>query len=147
MWTDEETTILNAILDELIPANPALEIPAAGELGVVNFIADVADENTMFKEQITSLLRHAQTLADGVTTDLVRQLEGDQPEAFAALLTETYKGYYSRPDMRAKVGVGAHPVHPLGYDVPRDPPELMNSLTAPVRARGPIFRDPTGGTT
>lgn len=147
MWTDDETTVLVAILDALIPANAARSIPAAGELGVADFIAAVADSNAEFKEHVSSLLRHAQTLADGVTTDLVRQLEGDQPEAFAALLTETYKGYYSRPDMRAKVGVGAHPVHPLGYDVPRDPPELMNRLTAPVRARGPVFRDPTGGTT
>ena len=147
MWTDDETAVLVAILDALIPANSARSIPAAGELGVANFIAAVADNNAEFKEHVSSLLRLAQTLADGVTTDLVRQLEGDQPEAFAALLTETYKGYYSRPDMRAKVGVGAHPVHPLGYDVPRDPPELMNRLTAPVRARGPVFRDPTGGTT
>ncbi|MGC3940719.1 hypothetical protein ACOTTU_23205 [Roseobacter sp. EG26] len=146
MWTDNETAVLTAILDELIPANAERAIPAAGELGVASFIAGVAESNAAFKVQVYSLLRHAQTLADGVTTDLVRQLEQDQPDAFAAFLTETYKGYYSRPDMRAKVGVGAHPVHPLGYDVARETPELMDKLTAPVRARGPVFRNPTGGT-
>ena len=46
-----------------------------------------------------------------VTPDLVRKLEAQSPAAFQMLLTETYKGYYSRPDIRVKFGVGAHPVH------------------------------------
>jgi len=145
MWTDDETILLCAILDQLIPANREREVPGAGELGVAHFLSEVASKDCQFGNQVTSLLRVAQTSADGVTTDLVRQLETDLPDAFAALLTETYKGYYSRPDIRAKVGVGGHPVHPLGYEVARETPELMDELTAPVRARGPVFRDPTGG--
>jgi acetyl/propionyl-CoA carboxylase alpha subunit len=38
-------------------------------------------------------------------------------------------------------GVGAHAVHPKGYDVLRESDEFMESLTAPVLARGKFFRD------
>ncbi len=147
MWSNTENSVLSAILNELIPDNPDKGIPGAGDIGLCDFIAASAADDDMFGQQVFSLLRLAQTSADGVTTDLVRRLEEALPEAFAALLTETYKGYYSRPDMRAKVGVGAHPVHPLGYEVPSETPELINELTAPVRARGPVFRNPTGGMT
>ena len=47
-------------------------------------------------------------------------LEAELPDADLpeALLTMTYMGYYSRPEMRAKVcrRGRAHPVHPEGYD-------------------------------
>lgn len=147
MWSDSDTAILSAILDELIPANPGRRIPSAGEIGVVDFIAKSASKDKTLEQYISSLLHEAQTWAGGVTTDLVRELEAEKPDAFGALLTETYKGYYSRPDMRAKVGVGAHPVHPVGYEVTRETPEMIDELVAPVRARGPVFRDPTGGGT
>lgn len=144
MWSIDQTNLLADILDEIIPPNPDRAIPGAGELGVADFLADVAAKDTTFQGNVFSLLRLAQNSADEVTTDLVRQFEAKLPGEFSALLRETYKGYYSRPDMRAKVGVGAHPVHPLGYEVTPESPELMDELTAPVRARGPVFRDPGG---
>ena len=145
MWSADERNLLTAILDVLIPPNAARAIPGGGALGVADFLGAVAKQDAQFRTQITALLNMAQAATDGVSAELVRQLEAEHPDAFTALLTETYKGYYSRPDMRAKFGVGAHPVHPLGYDVPPESPELMETLTAPVRARGRIFRDPTGG--
>ncbi|MFA3918471.1 hypothetical protein [Ruegeria hyattellae] len=138
---------LDAILDVLIPANPGRNIPAAGELGVATFVTEAAAHAPFFKSALVALLSRAGELSDDVTPDTVQQLESELPEAFKLLLVETYKGYYSRPDMRAKVGVGAHPVHPAGYEVARETPELLNELTAPVRARGPVFRDPAGGQT
>ncbi len=143
MWSEAELGVLSAILDQLIPANPDRGVPGAGELGVAAFLAVRASEDAVLRGAVASLL--AQSPASGITTEHVRQLETDQPEAFVTLVVETYKGYYSRPDMRAKVGVGAHPVHPLGYAVATEPPEMMAELTAPVRARGSIFRDPKGG--
>lgn len=143
-WTKAQTNLLNAILDQLIPSNPEKYIPGAGELGVSDFLAECAAKNESFRDSVDTLLRRANELAGEVTPAFVRQLETELPAAFTALLTETYKGYYSRPDMRAKVGVGAHPVHPEGYDVARETPQLMDELTASVRMRGPIFRDQTG---
>ena len=78
---------------------------------------------------------------DYKTMDVLNKLEAQSPAAFQMLLTETYKGYYSRPDIRVKFGVGAHPVHPDGYAVEHETPEFLAELTAPVLARGRIFRD------
>ena len=112
IWSDVETARLDAILDELIPANPQRDIPAAGAAGVAHFLSDKAQADAGFHATVSSLLRLAADMADEVTTDLVRQLEAKAPDDFQMLLTETYKGYYSRPDIRGKFGVGAHPVHP-----------------------------------
>ena len=60
-------------------------------------------------------------------------------------IRDRYKGYYSRPDIREKLGLSAHAVHPKGYDVKKESEELLDALTEPVRQRGPIFLDPTGG--
>ncbi|WP_299664476.1 hypothetical protein [uncultured Ruegeria sp.] len=135
---------LDAILDVLIPANHGRGIPAAGELGVAAFVTEAAACNPALKSALVTLLTRAGNMADGISPCTVRQLETAMPEEFRLLLTETYKGYYSRPDMRAKVGVGSHPVHPAGYEVASESPALLSELTAPVRARGPVFRDPTG---
>lgn len=145
-WSDDETHLLTTILDVLIPPNRDRGIPGAGELGVAAFVAEAAVNDARVQNAVSILLRKA-TGSGSVTPELVRTLEAAEPTAFFALLIETYKGYYSRPDMRQKVGVGAHPVHPRGYDVPRESDALLASLTAPVRERGRIYRDPakTGG--
>ena len=138
---------LGAILDVLIPANPTRNIPAAGELGVADFVTEAMAQNNVLNTALNALLFRAKDLTGGINPHTLRQLESEMPEAFNLLLAETYKGYYSRPDMRTKFGVGSHPVHPRGYMVEQESPEFMNELTAPVRARGPAFRNPTGGQT
>ena len=143
IWTQEERAYLDAILDRLIPANRDRQIPGAGELGIADFLTREADANAGLRGSISALLARAVKLAGGMTPDAVRQLEAALPSEFKELLVATYKGYYSRPDMRACFGLAAHPVHPEGYDVPPESHELMEELTAPVRARGPFYRDPT----
>lgn len=149
IWTQEERAYLDATLNRLIPANRDRQIPGAGELGVADFLSREANANADLRDAISALLAKATELAcaaelsDGMTPDAVRQLESALPLEFKKLLVATYKGYYSRPDMRACFGLAAHPVHPVGYDVPPEPPEVMVELTAPVRARGAFYRDPT----
>ncbi|MCR8723366.1 hypothetical protein [Frigidibacter sp. ROC022] len=135
--------LLTAILDQLIPANPDRAIPGAGQLGLASGLIE-ATEPTL-ASAIRALLSEVRAQPGEVSPRLVSRLEKDRPEDFRQLLSAVYMAYYSRPDMREKLGVGAHPVHPKGYPVDREPPELMKRLTAPVRARGPIYRDPTGG--
>lgn len=150
IWTREEHALLDAILDQLIPANPDRGIPAAGALGVADFLGGQAGADSELSAAISALLARgtelagAAELAGGITPDAVRQLESALPREFRLLLVAAYKGYYSRPDIRACFGLAAHPVHPGGYDVLPEPHELMEELTAPVRARGPFYRDPTG---
>lgn len=137
-----ERHLLGSILDQLVPGSRERNIPGAGEIGVADYLARVAARRPGFDAAVKRLLARASELADGIDPDAICQLERTMPIEFAELLTETYKGYYSRPDMRAKVGVGAHPVHPSGYEVDQESAEFLDSLIEPVRARGPFYRDP-----
>lgn len=137
----QERKLLDGILDVLIPRNPARGIPGAGELGVTDFLIECAAKDESFNVAIRMILERA---SDGTIED-VRRIETGDSDAFARLLEQSYKGYYSRADIRAKFGVGAHPPHPEGYEVAPESPELMESLTAPVRVRGHAYRDTPAG--
>ena len=93
-----------------------------------------------------------QTILDAVSDDFValprdekvatlKRVEAAQGQDFETLVRLTYMGYYSRPDTRPYVGVGAHPIHPHGYPVDRESDAMMDELSAPVRARGKAYRD------
>lgn len=137
----QERALLNAILDELIPRNPARDIPGAGELGLASFLLECAAKDEGFHATMRIVLDRA---ADGSVKD-VRRIEAETPYAFAQLLEQSYKGYYSRADTRVKLGIGAHPPHPEGYEVAPESSKLMKKLTAPVRARGRFYRDAPAG--
>lgn len=145
MWSEKEKKILSEILDELIPANPDKKIPSAGQLGVVSFIIEVASKTPKFQDDIKLVLEFVISKADKVSPYLVREMERLHPRAFGSLLTETYKGYYSRPDIRKKLDLSEKPVHPFGYEVKSESNEYLKELTENVRARGTVYRDPTGG--
>jgi len=142
MVSEGNRAILDALLDQLIPANPAKGIPAAGDFGSGRFILEQAVKDEELDAALAVLLKRAGELASaGINPSVARQLEAELPEEFSKLLVLTYMAYYSRPEIRALFGVGEHPVHPKGYDVNRETPELMDTLTAPVRARGKVYRD------
>ena len=103
MWSEKEKKILSEILDELIPANPDKKIPSAGQLGVVSFIFEVASKTPKLQDDIKLVLEFVISKADKVSPYLVREMERLHPRAFGSLLTETYKGYYSRSDIRKKL--------------------------------------------
>ena len=145
MWTQTQRTLLDAILDELVPPSNDGTIPGAGALGVADFLptADAYAPNPVETTQAVMMalgdsfveLKRPEKVA------ALHLIETQQPDAFATLVRLTYMGYYSRPDTRPLFGVGAHPVHPQGYPVPREDEALMDELTAPVRARGKVYRD------
>lgn len=145
MWSEIEKKILTEILDELIPANPAKKIPSAGQLGVASFIFEVASKTPKLQDDIKLVLKFVISKADMVSPYLVREIELIHPNAFGSLITETYKGYYSRPDIRKKLDLSEKPVHPFGYEVKSESNEYLKELTENVRARGTVYRDPTGG--
>lgn len=137
----QERKLLDGILDVLIPRNPARGIPGAGELGVADFLIECAAKDESFDVAIRAILERT----SGGDIENVRRIETEASDAFARLLEQSYKGYYSRADIRAKFGIGAHPPHPEGYEVAPESPELIESLTAPVRARGRAYRDISAG--
>lgn len=145
MLNDTNRPVLAAILDELIPPSDDGKIPGAGALGVADFLPTA-------QAYASDPDGSVQTILDAVSSDFadlsrdekiadLQRVEGAHPQAFETLVRLTYMGYYSRPDMRPHFGVGAHPIHPKGYPVERESSKLMDELTAPVRARGKVYRD------
>ena len=145
MWTQTQRTLLDAILDELVPPSNDGKIPGACALGVADFlpIADAFAPNQVDTTQAV-MMALGESFVELTRPEKVAALhliEAQKPDAFATLVRLTYMGYYSRPDTRPLFGVGAHPIHPQGYPVPREDEALMDELTAPVRARGKVYRD------
>ncbi len=146
VWNDRQRALLNAILDQIIPANAARGVPSAGSLDLADRLGETADASLLHIG-----LARAEALADAMggsfdrlddagRVAVVRELERTEPAFFGALLRHTYMAYYSRPDIRALFGPSADPVHPDGYDVSPEAPDHMAELTEPVRWRGPLYR-------
>lgn len=144
-WTDPKRSMFESLLDQLIPPNPARQVPGAGELGIAATLEQQTHKDLTFRDVVAQLLDEG--LA-GEDTDLgthlsakrVAQLEHDKPAPFAELLRATYMAYYSRPDIREVLGLSPRPTQPRGYDVPIEPPELLGALLEPVRTRGCFYR-------
>lgn len=141
---EAQRELLVALLDQLIPASADGCMPAAGALGIADFICDRAAADS----ELDALLRHGlakaadlATAHDGhVDPTVVRQLEHEAPASFEALLRHTYMGYYIRGDIRALLGLSPKPVHPDGYDVPEQDLDQIKALTKPVKERGRCYR-------
>lgn len=147
MWTDDEAALLIAILDEIIPPSHDGRVPGAGQLGVAEFLPSATAYARDPVGAIRQVLAHVQEQGELVDASrdrrvaMLQRTEADRPDAFATLIQLTYMGYYARPDTRPLFGVGAHPVHPGGYDVAPDGAAEIAELTAPVRNRGKAYRD------
>ncbi|MEP3280327.1 MAG: gluconate 2-dehydrogenase subunit 3 family protein [Stappiaceae bacterium] len=150
-WNEDERSLLDGILDQLVPANADNNVPAAGTLGVADFISQKVTEDQELEDLFKQGLLHAKTLVDEVggsiaalspdkKKSVVQRLEMSQPAFFQALLRATYMGYYSRPDIRPLFGLSADPTQPGGYEVPPDDPHLIMSLIKPVKQRGRCYR-------
>ncbi|MDA0722294.1 MAG: gluconate 2-dehydrogenase subunit 3 family protein [Proteobacteria bacterium] len=145
MWTDTQRTVLDAILDELIPSSDDGTVPGAGVLGVAEFLptaqAYAPDPAGSVHTILNAVSSDFVALPRDEKVAVLKRVEAAHGQAFETLVRLTYMGYYSRPDTRPYVGVGAHPIHPNGYPVARETDALMDALTAPVRARGKAYRD------
>ena len=150
-WNEAEGRLLVSLLDEIIPASADGRVPAAGTLGVTEFLAGKAAADPSLALSISEALAHAAKLAEAQGTAfealdaaecvaVVEALEREVPDAFAALLRHSYMGYYSRPDVRPHFGLSDRPTQPEGYAVPDDDPDEMAALLAPVRTRGRCYR-------
>lgn len=150
-WNEAEGRLLKGLLDEIVPASADGRVPAAGKLGVVEFLARKASDDPALSALIRTVLTRAAALVDcrgasfdaldvaGRTT-IVEALERAEPDAFTALLRHTYMGYYSRPDVRPHFGLSDRPTQPDGYELPEDDPDELEAILAPVRGRGRCYR-------
>ena len=150
-WSANEKSLLNGLLDEIIPASDDGRIPSAGSLGVADFIATKAGEIPGLADRLKRGLRTAKALLEpkGDTFDalssadrlaLVKILERREPEFFAALIRYTYMGYYTDPTVPPHFGLSAQPPHPYGYEVPEESPEELAAMVEPVKKRGRCYQ-------
>jgi len=147
MWSEEERLLLDLVLNELIPPSDDGRIPGAGDVGVAEFFAEaeryVGDPVARVKIVLTGISNRAEDfsrLSRGERTTVIREVEATESKAFSALIRLAYMGYYSRSDIRPFFGLSSRPAHPDGYQVVREDEALISELTAPVRARGSIYR-------
>ena len=141
--------LLADMLDVLIPARADGRIPAAGRLGVADWLRQRAGDDPALAAALAALLDRAASLAppDGLASRdaagreaILTRLEAECGAAFALLVRHTYMGYYSRGDVRRCLGLSPRPTQPDGHAQPADDPDALAALVAPVRRRGPCFR-------
>ncbi len=150
-WSEDQGRLLTGLLDVIVPASADGRVPAAGALGIVDFLVSKASADPALAVSLREVLSHAAALAEarGANFDdldaagriaVVEALEQEAADAFTALLWHTYMGYYSRADVRPHFGLSDRPTQPEGYELPEDDPDELADMLAPVRARGRCYR-------
>lgn len=151
MFDETEKSLISSILDQIIPASKDGKIPSAGVIGVADFIELEIKKNVSLLPRMKRGLKRVSEIAkaqdakfDALSSttkvSILQQVEREDAEFFKTLITQTYMGYYSRPDIRALLNLSPNPVHPDGYYVDPESSELMSKLTGPVIERGQCFR-------
>ena len=150
-WSEDQGHLLTGLLDEIVPASADGQVPAAGALGIADFLVSKASADPALAVSLREVLSRAAALAEarGANFDdldaagriaVVETLEQEDADAFTALLWHTYMGYYSRADVRPHFGLSDRPTQPEGYELPEDDPDELADMLAPVRARGRRYR-------
>lgn len=138
------TDALAALLDTLLPGDA--DWPAAGRHGLAArtraLAEDAPDGASGLEAVLAALPPDFASLPQEAREEVLRGIEAQHPQAFAAILTAAYSAYYTDPDIRdvieRRTGYPNRPPQPEGYALePFD-----ESLLDQVRARGPIWRDP-----
>jgi hypothetical protein len=142
-----ETTTLAAVLDCLIPADAARGLPAAGALGLADYVEGRLGEAVgLIRPGLDALDARAQDLGagrfaalDGPRREEVLRAHAQQdPGLLPPLLFHAYAGYYQSAAVLEALGMEGRPPHPKGYEIGPDDPHLLD----PVRAREPFYRKP-----
>jgi len=155
IFTEEQRALLTAALNRLVPAQD--KFPGAGDIGGAAYVeqavieraaADKAagrhpDLRRLFTEGLAQLeIAAAQRgpipfadLPPAQQDDILRQLEAEQPDFFAALVRQGYNGYYTNPDIFELIGYtipNPQDYRPLPFD---------ECLLDPQRRRGQMWRE------
>ncbi len=145
-FTEPQRELMLHVLNRLVPAGDGL--PAAGDLGIVNYLDAVVGPSARLKRIFTKGLTRIEiagreeglagfaNLPDDRKDEVLRQVESGLPEFFASLVKQTYNGYYTNATVLELLGPEVRPPQPLGHDV--EPGDL--SLLEDVRKRGRAYR-------
>ena len=144
---ESQRALLTDVLDRLVPSTERL--PAAGALGVANYIDRVLAGSTDLRRAILEVLllidatagrEHSRAFSEleGSRKDAVlRRVETVEPEGFQALLRQAYNGYYSDPTVITGLGLEARPPQPAGYELEAGDLSPLEK----VKRRGRMYRE------
>ena len=139
--------LLTAVVDRIIP--PGDGVPGAGEVGVEAHVEGISGVSPQTRALLTNGLKVIEAvsgttysqgfvnLSEDDRMAVLKQVESQEPEFFAALVRETYSGYYSNPVVLRAKGLPLSAPQPEGYDI--EPFDA--SLLEGVRKRGKAYRD------
>ncbi len=143
--TEAQQETLTAVLDCLIPPDPATGKPGAGELGLAAYVTErLGQAVSALVPGLTALDTRATSSGSGRFAELAPEHRSETLEAYAAddpgflpgLLFHVYCGYYQQAEVLEGLGMEGRPPHPKGYELGPDDPSLLD----PVRARGAVYR-------
>ena len=138
MLSNEQTRTLVNVLDTIIPADPERGMPAAGQLGIADYVLQAADLVSIVAAGLSALIDAGfDDLDPPQRADALNEIAASQPGFLPVLLFQTYLGYYQNPATLAALGLPPRPPHPLGYEIE----ENDLSLLEPVRAREKFYRE------
>ena len=120
--TDEQLRLATAVRDVIVP--PDGEQPGAGGAGGAERLDAILAERPDVRRPVLEALR-AIDIAAGASgflardpetrPDVLRQVEATQPEAFTALVTQTYNAHYTCPKVRRALGFTPENPQPEGF--------------------------------
>ena len=140
--SDNQRALLAAALNRIVPAQE--EMPAAGDLGIGEFVESVAAGNSTKRRNLLDGLVRIElaaaerggaftSLSTDAQTETLRAVQVTDPEFFQELVTQTYRGYYTNETV----------FDLLSYRAPNredyDPIPFNGSLLEPVRQRGQVW--------
>ncbi len=138
-------TLLVAVLDRIIPGSGTM--PGAGEAGVAAIVQGELAKDMDLAELLDRGLRRIDAgsldrgapfaeLADISKDEVLREVEANDPEFFAALIKHAYGGYYTDRRILGLLGDDGRPPQPSGHKIERGDLSLLQA----VRERGSIYR-------
>jgi hypothetical protein len=145
--TRAEVKILQAAMDEIIPAGDGM--PAASEVGGVQYLERVARGNREFLKDLKRSLAHLERishkrfekgfsrLSPAERVQALRQFERGSANDFAELRDDVYEAYYTQPQVWKLIGYEFYPTNEAG---PQMKP-FDESVLATVRKRPKHYRE------
>jgi len=140
-------TLLDCVLDEILPAREDPTLPGAGALGIGRYVAEkLGDTLPLIVSGLEALDRiaaergavdFASAPADERVA-LMNEVAAGQPGLLESLVFHGYCGYYQDPRVVEALGLEARPPHPEGYPLESGDLKLLD----PVRARERLYREP-----
>ena len=138
----EQRALLVAVLNRIVPAQG--EMPAAGDLGIGEFVESVAAGSSNKRRDLLGGLVRIElaaaerggtfaSLSADVQTETLRAVQATDPEFFQELVTQTYRGYYTNDRVFDLLSYRAP--HREDYA----PRPFDESLLEPVRQRGQVW--------